>query len=209
MPEVKEGAARLWLVRHAQSAAQTGEELSIDSGLSALGRQQAARLAEPLGRLHFDAIFLSPLKRTRQTFELSGATASHIEFNTLLLEDMLEGGYAPILPYGTLPDYGLPDTHNAWPRTTLERVDAFLDEIAKISISKPDVLVVSHAMFLNVMLHRLFGAGIAHGHLNSHPSNASISLFIRSEGSERFDALSLWNFQEHLDGLPGSRRLLA
>ena len=209
MPDKVE-SSRLWLVRHAQSAAQTGEELSVDANLSALGRKQAARLVEPIGKIHFDAAFISPLKRARQTFEASGASVKpgcFMEFDTRIVEAMQKDGYLPLLPYEKLPGYALPDRHDAWNVDILGRVRPFLKEMEELSQEHADILVVSHAMVLNVIFH-IFVWGATSGdpetYKNCRPGNASVSILERSPDSKTYNTLRLWNHQEHLIGLPGS-----
>lgn len=60
---------RLFLLRHAE-VEETYRFVfggRIDMGLSPRGLQQAAKLAEHLRNTNFDAIYVSPLKRVRQT----------------------------------------------------------------------------------------------------------------------------------------------
>jgi probable phosphoglycerate mutase len=69
----REGAAELFIVRHADAI--PGADEIIPSGiyddlpLSRIGREQAHALAERLAKLHFDALYSSPLKRCLQTAE--------------------------------------------------------------------------------------------------------------------------------------------
>ena len=61
-------ATRLYLVRHAQSAGNTGEDLTTgDPDLTEVGREQARRLGERFRRQKIDVIYSSPLRRTRET----------------------------------------------------------------------------------------------------------------------------------------------
>src|SRR5438128_10464470 len=61
-------ATRLYLVRHAQSQGNTGEDLTTgDPDLTEIGREQARRLGERLGRQKLAAVYASPLRRTQQT----------------------------------------------------------------------------------------------------------------------------------------------
>jgi|SRR3989344_3678888 len=62
--------ARIFLVRHAESVANTRgifQGQTYDTDLSPLGRRQAAALAHRFAGERFDAVYTSPLKRTRQT----------------------------------------------------------------------------------------------------------------------------------------------
>src|SRR5919109_388046 len=61
-------ATRLYLVRHAQSQGNTGEDLtSGDADLTDIGREQARRLGERLKTQKIDRVYASPLRRTQQT----------------------------------------------------------------------------------------------------------------------------------------------
>lgn len=57
----------VWLIRHAD--AYHGMQEMADPPLSALGRDQAARLAERLAGVPLDAVWSSPMRRARETAE--------------------------------------------------------------------------------------------------------------------------------------------
>lgn len=209
MPSSLNESSRLWLVRHGQSAAQTGEELSIDANLSALGRKQSIRLGEVIGKVRFDAVFISPLRRARQTYQAAGASIHggfDAEFDTRILEDMQPGGYLPLLPYEKLPNYALSDRHGDWDTGIAGRLTGFYKDLERLSLERSDILVVSHAMALNLILRLFLNGSIGadkDGGRNCRPGNASISILERSPGAKTFDSLRLWNYQGHLNGLPG------
>ena len=61
-------ATRLYLVRHAQSQGNTGEDLATgDPDLTDVGWEQARRLGERLKTQRIGRIYASPLRRTQQT----------------------------------------------------------------------------------------------------------------------------------------------
>jgi len=68
-PQPARGVTRVYLVRHGQTDwnAEGRYQGRIDSTISALGRAQAARLAEALASVPFRAIYSSPLSRARDT----------------------------------------------------------------------------------------------------------------------------------------------
>ncbi len=206
-PSLSKPGPRLWLVRHAESQAQTGEQLSIDADLSELGRQQAARLKAPLANVEFDAVFVSPLKRARQTFELSGASCAKgsVRFDSRIVEAMQPGGYLPILPYGPLPAYGSPDGFNAWESDLLRRTRSFFRDLEELPETCGNILVVSHAMAINLIFSVFMDIdfGDPYGFRNCRPGNASVSILEKGPGSSCFDTLRVWNLQSHLEGLPG------
>jgi broad specificity phosphatase PhoE len=62
-------ATRLYLVRHAQSEGNRGEYDGPDDDppLSEVGREQARRLGQRFARQRVDALYSSPMRRTRET----------------------------------------------------------------------------------------------------------------------------------------------
>jgi broad specificity phosphatase PhoE len=66
----KYGATEIYLIRHGDAVPDPDDLLPgdyDDQNLSALGRRQAEALAERLRGVRFDALYTSPLRRTRQT----------------------------------------------------------------------------------------------------------------------------------------------
>ncbi|MCL5438494.1 MAG: histidine phosphatase family protein [Patescibacteria group bacterium] len=59
----------MYIIRHAQSEANVRETFE-NSGLTALGKQQAERLSKKFKKIHIDAIFSSDLIRTIRTAEV-------------------------------------------------------------------------------------------------------------------------------------------
>jgi 2,3-bisphosphoglycerate-dependent phosphoglycerate mutase len=74
------GATEVWLVRHGDVYDSITEE---DPALSPRGREQAARLAERLGRLRVDAVYASPMRRARET---AAAIAADVRVDDRLVE---------------------------------------------------------------------------------------------------------------------------
>lgn len=60
----------IYVVRHGQSQFNIGETDKPNTPLTAVGRDQAQKLAEELKDIHFDAIFSSTLLRTKETAEI-------------------------------------------------------------------------------------------------------------------------------------------
>ncbi len=73
-------ATRLYLVRHAQSAGNTGEDLTTGNpDLTEVGREQARRLGERFRFQKVDVIYSSPLRRTQETARhIAGATGLEV-----------------------------------------------------------------------------------------------------------------------------------
>ena len=92
-------AAELFIVRHADAI--PGEDEIIPSGiyddlpLSRIGREQAQALAERLGKLHFDAMYSSPVKRCLQTAE---PLAEQLGMTPIIVEGLKEIRLGTIRP---------------------------------------------------------------------------------------------------------------
>lgn len=194
---------KIWLVRHAESTAQTEEEYGYDTGLSVGGRMQALSLLAPLGKMEFDEVFLSPLKRARETFEVSGLPKGNVKFDSRIIELMPPELYSEIFPYEKLPDYGEPDTANAWLDIPEIRVNSFLKNL--YSTEAENILVFSHSGCLSMLLN-LFLAGSDASNKRASDfklcvmENAAISAFTISE-NRREEILLFWNNTAHLQGI--------
>ena len=92
---------QLWLVRHGESTAQQAKKHDPDPHLSKRGVEQAKRLVEPLKGIVFDQIWISPLRRVRQTVDLSRVRGAHLAFDSRLIECPFDVNYAQLLPYAT------------------------------------------------------------------------------------------------------------
>lgn len=68
LPERDPTATRLYLVRHAAAAIEPGRCCgSLDVDLSAAGRKHARALGRAFAEIELDAVYTSPLERSRQT----------------------------------------------------------------------------------------------------------------------------------------------
>lgn len=80
-----EGVTEVWLVRHGDSYRDMTEV--GDPPLSALGQEQARRLAERVRRMQADAVYSSPYRRALQTAQ---AISDDVRVDERLIEQALE-----------------------------------------------------------------------------------------------------------------------
>jgi broad specificity phosphatase PhoE len=83
----------LVLVRHAEPDWETARQKGADPALTALGRQQAAVLAEHLRDLPIVALYCSPLARARET---AAAIAAAQQLTATPVQDLAEIGVPPL-----------------------------------------------------------------------------------------------------------------
>lgn len=192
---------KIWLLRHAESKAQTEEEYGFDTGLSERGEKQAGRLKNVFNSLEFDKICLSPLKRARETFERSGIRGGNIEFDSRIVEELPGDAYSSILPYPALPGYGAADNHDAWLINARQRAVRFLNELR--TIKARHILVLSHVGFFN----HLLATFLPEHEIESFQkfkycqmSNTGVSV-LHISPSARQDALLVWNDIRHVHDL--------
>ena len=92
-------AAELFLIRHAD--ALPGPDEIIPSGvyndlpLSKTGREQAQALAERLGKLRFDALYSSPLRRCLET---AAPLSERLGLTPVIVDDLQEIRLGEVLP---------------------------------------------------------------------------------------------------------------
>ena len=202
-------STRLWLVRHGRIEANVSGHWhgSTDSPLDAVGRQQV----EAVGRwfagsgLKIEAIYSSPLQRTRHTAEAIGRA---LELDIKAHEDLREYGIGTLegTPY---PELMIPggfmeqmrnDPH--WSPQDGESLNGVVDRMRSATRAIADahpsreVVVVSHGAAMGLLL----GALLHDDPLawrNYHVANCSVSeLRLEPEPS-----LGRFNATEHLEGL--------
>ena len=199
MPDSK--IKKIWLLRHAESKAQTEEEYGLDTGLSKRGVKQAGRLKNVFRDLRFDKVYVSPLKRARETFEHSGIKGRDIEFDSRIVEELPGDAYSSILPYSALPEYGTADSHDAWLTNARQRAVSFLNELHMIRARH--VLVLSHGGFLNHLLAAFLpehGIELFENFKYCQMCNAGISVLYVGPNI-KYDTLLSWNDVRHVHDL--------
>jgi probable phosphoglycerate mutase len=201
-------ATRLYLVRHAQSQGNTGEDLaSGDADLTEVGREQARRLGERLKSQRIDRIYASPLRRTQQTAAAIGDSCGlkvlpkdnlhevqlgQADYDIRLLPEKERASVARLI----LSD----GTWDAFPGSegsegARKRVREVIHEIVEEHPGERLVLV-SHAAFIQTFVSVILGV---ERDFVFYPFNASITSVRSKEGR-----YVLWRLNDiaHLDGLP-------
>src|ERR1700738_2497601 len=107
-----EGVTEIWLVRHGDCYQDMPE--GRDPSLSKLGRDQAARLAERVRRVGFEAVYSSPYRRALET---PRTISDDVKVDPRLVEMELELGEGD--------QFDMKET----PEDTVERMRASIDEI--------------------------------------------------------------------------------
>ncbi|HUY74944.1 MAG TPA: histidine phosphatase family protein [Candidatus Dormibacteraeota bacterium] len=171
-----EGVTEIWLVRHADCY----QDLTIteDPPLSALGRQQAARLAERVRRVRHAAVYSSPYRRAIET---AHAITSDVRQDSRLVEMELEVGEDGAFNF-------IEDTD-----AVIARMRAVVDEIAAEHASHR-VVVVSHAAA--IVAYLADALKLDSGRLRALPYFTSVSI-VRVLGDRR--AVSTFGDVAHLE----------
>lgn len=201
-------ATRLYLVRHAQSQGNTGEDLATgDPDLTEVGWEQAQRLGERLKSQRIDLIYASPLRRTQQT---ASAIAESSGLEVVPKADLreVELGQADydirLLPpkeQATVARLIMTEgTWDAFPGSegsdvARKRVRDVIHEIVDAHPGER-LVVVAHAAFIQTFVSVVLGL---QRDFVFYPFNASITSVRAKDG--RF---VLWRLNDiaHLDGLP-------
>ena len=201
-------ATRLYLVRHAQSQGNTGEDLATgDPDLTEVGWQQARRLGERLKSQRIGRIYASPLRRTQQTAsaiaEVSGLDVvskadlrevelGQADYDIRLLPPKEQATVAKlIMTEGTWDAF--PGSEGS--DVARKRVHDVIHEIVD-SHPGERLVVVAHAAFIQTFVSVVLGL---QRDFIFYPFNASITSIRAKDG--RF---VLWRLNDiaHLDGMP-------
>jgi probable phosphoglycerate mutase len=202
-------ATRLYLVRHAQSQGNTGEDLTTgDPDLTDVGFEQAKRLGARLARQRIDAVYSSPLRRTQETAaaiadasggldvipkaDLREVTMGQADFDIRILTPDEQAKIAErIVSEGTWDAF--PGSEGS--AVARARITGAMDEIVSENAGKR-VVVVVHAGFIQTYVSLILGIP---RDFVFYPFNASITS-IRAKDDRRV----LWRLNDisHLDGMP-------
>lgn len=160
---------KAYLVRHAESTANADRILAgtLDCDLTDVGRTQAERVAAFFAGKPFAAIYASPVKRATMTAEAIANVLSLPIVTDPRLTEVDMGELTGMSVQDAMTNYG--DLIRSLPRhpergfpggereiDVMERSAAFADEIvARHKPSRESVIVVSHALTISYVMHRL------------------------------------------------------
>ena len=139
----------VFFLRHGETKAQTGEEYSLNPSLSAKGKMQSVNAGKLLKKQQLDAIYISPLKRTIETYESMGLLKTNIFFDMRLVEVMQEGGYDNILN-SYQNKYGKLINENDWKTPAHKNIINFSNFLK--SLQCKNILIIGHAGFFNLFM---------------------------------------------------------
>ncbi len=159
---------KLLMIRHGQTDGNKKEMVygHLDLPINEEGARQVEKMAEELTKQHIDAIYASPLTRTRQTAEVVSAKLGlPVYYNDDLVErdfGSLNGQlWKDILEkYG--PDYRHKDFRQEYDyhefggedfTDVRQRVLAFLEYVERTHTDDQVILVITHAGIIRLMYH--------------------------------------------------------
>lgn len=201
-------ATRLYLIRHAQSQGNTGEDLTTDDpGLTEVGWEQARRLADRFRRQRVEVLYASPLRRTLET---AGAIAEATGLPIITMDELREVNLGtPEENPDAIPEdearalaqrIAQEGTWDAFPGSegsepVRRRVQAAMDRIVQECPGRR-VAIVTHAGVIQTYVSLILGL---RRDFIFYPFNASITS-IRAKGERRV----LWRLNDvaHLEGMP-------
>jgi len=178
-----EGVTEIWLVRHADC--YRGMTDVVDPPLSAVGREQALRLAGRLRHVKPGAVYSSPLRRAMET---ARAITDDVKVDDRLVEMALEVSEDGSLDFKETP------------ASAVERMRAVIDGIVN-EHEGGRVVVVSHAASILACLTDVMR--LEPGHLRLLPYYTSIST-VRVLGERRM--VGSLGDTAHLESAPPALR---
>jgi len=170
MQGTSQGTTRLFLVRHGATPRTAEDRFSGDAGvdLSDEGRHQARALAERLRPGPIDAIYASPLSRTRETAEIVAAGRPQPIVTRDGLREIGHGHWEGLTRREV--EARFPDEYSAWEEdpftyapeggeSGVSVLARALPVVREIVVAHPGqtVLVVSHKATIRLLLASLLG----------------------------------------------------
>lgn len=172
---------KLYVVRHGQTDFNAGNLMqgSSDIPLNATGEAQARELAKTVKDMYFDAYYVSPLRRARQTAEIITDDKVQFTVDNRLRERTfgeIEGKKFDLSMVGDLEDrrtnispYGIEPIN-----TLLARAKSFLDDLKANHAPDETILVVAHGALLRALHFNIVGYDDDTDLLSFHPNNCEL-----------------------------------
>jgi probable phosphoglycerate mutase len=205
----------VYFVRHGQSEDNVAPVFqSPDSPLSAVGRKQAAYLAERVSKLSFQALLASPYRRAQETAEVIGnVTGKEPEFFALFTERA-----KPTSINGKpFTDAEAEKVGRAWtqslstPGMRVEDGENYEDLITRADAAlallqdraEPSIVVVTHGYFLRTIVARvilgaaLSGEAFQHFHAVASMENTGLTVLRYQGGFQEGPCWRLWIYNDH------------
>src|SRR5215468_5945554 len=205
----------VYFVRHGQSEDNVAPVFqSPHSPLSAVGRQQAKRVAERVSHLSFDALLASPYRRAKETADVIGkVTGKAPEFVELFTERVKPTSING-KPY---TDAQAQRIWRAWERSLhtpgmrVEDGENYDDLITRadkalallIHRAEPAIVVVTHGYFLRTIVARvilgtaLSGDAFQHFHSVAAIENTGLTVLRYQAGGDAGPYWRLWIYNDH------------
>lgn len=201
---------RILLVRHGETDDNKNRVFQGQkgSGLNALGRAQAEKLAARLASVKITRVFASDLQRARETAEILSAPHA-LPVTTLVALREVDVGAWSGLPYDVVRER-FPEEYAAWGAgldvrrgggetyaELGERMMTALTTIAhEVGTSDGLALAVSHGGAIRSVMHAVLGHG-SHARALAAADNTSVTL-LEHEDQERLFRVAVYNDTSHL-----------
>jgi broad specificity phosphatase PhoE len=172
-----DGVREVWLIRHADAYSGMAQldEGPIDTPLSAVGRDQVARLARRLASVSFAAVWSSSLRRAYATAAgLADGRGLEVRTDRRLREVMTswdQGLSTPAFEPGVYP---FPEPESEVAERMRSVVTHIVSELAGADGDRPRAAVVTHNATIAVYLSSVLGLGW--GQLRVMPQFTSVSV---------------------------------
>lgn len=188
-------------IRHGQFT----EEIPYyeDPWLDDTGKAQAKCMGEYFTDKEFDEIRVSPLIRTRETYEISQVKGKNVSFDSRLIEASPPKMYLPLIPYEVPAVEGVsPDQHDAWQTEVPERVQSLLEDLR--NSDSEEILLVAHWAILGAFMINAIGYEPNGHRISSFATmdHCCHSLLILEDNDPAH--ISFWNSRETVANLQGN-----
>jgi broad specificity phosphatase PhoE len=205
----------VYFVRHGQSEDNVAPVFqSPDSPLSAVGRAQAARIAERVAKLSFQALLASPYRRAQETAAVIGNITGKVPEFVELFTERVKPTSINGKPF---TDVTAAQVWRAWTQSLstpgmrvedgenyddlLTRADAALSLLQDRAESS--IVVVTHGYFLRTIVARvilgnaLSGEAFQHFHRVAAIENTGLTVLRYQGGFEEDPCWRLWIYNDH------------